>query len=113
MAVFHPTSPLHDGALVIQRHRVAAAQVFLPLSMSKDIARYFGTRHRAALGLSEETDALVLVVSEERGTVSLVMGGALTPVADTNELRERLQEIFAPEEASAETSQSRLALRNR
>ena len=113
MAVFHPTSPLHDGALVLQRHRVAAAQVFLPLSMSKDIARYFGTRHRAALGLSEETDALVLVVSEERGRCPWCMGGALTPVADTNELRERLQEIFAPEEASAATSQSRLALRNR
>ena len=113
VAIFHPTSPLHDGAVVIQRHRVSAAQVFLPLSMSKDIARYFGTRHRAALGLSEETDAVVLVVSEERGTVSLVLGGALTPVADTNELRERLQEIFAPETPEAGSVKSRLIMRNR
>ena len=113
VAIFHPTSPLHDGAVVVQRHRVAAAQVFLPLSMSKDIARYFGTRHRAALGLSEETDAVVIVVSEERGTVSLVLGGALTPVADTNELRERLQEIFAPADTETQGVRSRLAMRNR
>jgi diadenylate cyclase len=112
-AIFHPTSPLHDGAVVVQHHRIASAQVFLPLSMSKDIARYFGTRHRAALGLSEETDAVVLVISEERGTVSIVLGGALTPVADTNELRERLQEIFAPEEPLNEGIRSRLAMRNR
>ena len=112
-AIFHPTSPLHDGAVVVQHHRIAAAQVFLPLSMSKDIARYFGTRHRAALGLSEEKDAVILVVSEERGTVSIVLGGALTPVADTNELRERLQEIFAPEEPETEGLRSRFAMRNR
>ena len=113
MAIFHPTSPLHDGALVIQRHRIAAAQIFLPLSMSKDIARYFGTRHRAALGLSEETDAVILVVSEERGTVSLVLGGALTPVADTNELRERLQEIFDPAPANTQGPKNRFAMRGR
>jgi diadenylate cyclase len=113
MAIFHPTSPLHDGAVVVQHHRIASSQVFLPLSMSKDIARYFGTRHRAALGLSEETDAVILVVSEERGTVSLVLGGALTPVADTNELRERLQEIFAPEESETDGLRSRFAMRNR
>ncbi|MEE2751748.1 MAG: diadenylate cyclase CdaA [Myxococcota bacterium] len=94
LALFHPTSPLHDGAVLVQSGLVTAAKVFLPLSLSKDIARYFGTRHRAALGLSEETDAVVIVVSEERGTVSLVLGGALTPVQDTNELRQRLQEIF-------------------
>ena len=99
LALFHPTSPLHDGAVTLQSGMATAAKVFLPLSLSKDIARYFGTRHRAALGLSEETDAVVIVVSEERGTVSLVVGGALTPVQDTNELRQRLQEIFQPVEA--------------
>ncbi|MCB9759328.1 MAG: TIGR00159 family protein [Alphaproteobacteria bacterium] len=102
MSIFHPTSPLHDGAVVVKDGRIAAAKAFLPLSLSKDIARYFGTRHRAALGLSEDTDAVVVVVSEERGAVSLVLGGALTPVEDTNELRQRLQEIFQPEEAEAE-----------
>ncbi|HJN75346.1 MAG TPA: diadenylate cyclase CdaA [Myxococcota bacterium] len=98
MAIFHPTSPLHDGAVVVQDGRLAAAKCMLPLSLTKDIARYFGTRHRAALGLSEETDALVVVVSEERGAVSLVMAGALTPVADANALRQHLQEILAPRE---------------
>lgn len=96
MTLFHPTSPLHDGAVVIRKGRVAAAKVFLPLSLSKDIARYFGTRHRAALGLTEETDAVVLVVSEERGSVSLVQAGALTLLSDTNDLRQRLQEILNP-----------------
>jgi len=98
MALFHPTSPLHDGAVVVQEGRLSAAKCMLPLSLTKDIARYFGTRHRAALGLSEETDALVVVVSEERGAVSLVMAGALTPVADPNALRQHLQEILAPRE---------------
>jgi diadenylate cyclase len=95
LSIFHPTSPLHDGAVVLQAGRLAAAKVFLPLSLSKDVSRFFGTRHRAALGLTEETDAVVLIVSEERGTVSLAMSGALTPVGDINELRQRLQEIFA------------------
>lgn len=97
LSIFHPTSPLHDGAAVLQKGRLAAAKVFLPLSLSRDIARYFGTRHRAALGLSEETDAAIIVVSEERGTVSLVMAGALTPVADTHQLRECLQQVFGEE----------------
>ncbi len=99
LSIFHPTSPLHDGAVVVQSGRLSAAKVFLPLSLSKDVSRFFGTRHRAALGLTEETDAVVLIVSEERGTVSLAMSGALTPVGDINELRQRLQEIFATAEA--------------
>ncbi len=103
MSLFHPTSPLHDGAVVIQKGRLAASKVFLPLSLAKDMARYFGTRHRAALGLSEETDAVMVTVSEERGAVSLVYGGAITQVADTNELRELLQEILQPRQDQAET----------
>jgi len=99
MAIFHPTSPLHDGAVILQKGRLSSAATFLPLSLSKDIARYYGTRHRAALGLSEETDAVIVTVSEERGAVSVVLGGALTPVADQDELRERLQEIFQPDRA--------------
>ena len=96
MSLFHPSSPLHDGAVVLQKGRLSAAKVFLPLSLAKDMSRFFGTRHRAALGLSEETDAVVVTVSEERGAVSLVLGGAITQVADTNELRELLQEILSP-----------------
>lgn len=94
LAIFHPTSPLHDGAVVIQEGRLAAAQVFLPLSLSKNISRFYGTRHRAAIGLTEETDAMVIIVSEERGTVSLVMNGRIEPTSDANELRQRLQEVF-------------------
>jgi diadenylate cyclase len=101
MSIFHPTSPLHDGAVVVKSGRLAAAKVVLPLSLSKDVSRFFGTRHRAALGLTEETDAVVLVVSEERGIVSLAMSGALTPMADVNELRQRLQEVFSAKGADA------------
>ncbi len=95
LAVFHPTSPMHDGAVVVQNDRVAAAKVFLPLSSSKDVSRFYGTRHRAAIGLTEETDALVVIVSEERGTVALVSGGEVQPVADQNEMRERLLDAVA------------------
>lgn len=90
LAVFHPTSPLHDGAVVIAHGQVSAAKVFLPLALSREVSRAYGTRHRAALGLTEDTDALVIVVSEERGSVALVVGGEMFPVADQNELRDRL-----------------------
>lgn len=96
LSIFHPTSPLHDGAVVLQDGRLAAAQVFLPLSLSKKVSRVYGTRHRAAIGLTESTDAVVIIVSEERGTVSLVMRGTITPMSDANELRQKLQEIFQP-----------------
>ncbi len=93
-SIFHPTSPLHDGAIVVQKGRLTAAQVFFPLSLSKDVSRFFGTRHRAAIGLTEETDAIAIIVSEERGTVSIVTDGKITPTANANELRQQLQEIF-------------------
>ncbi|MEZ4241680.1 MAG: diadenylate cyclase CdaA [Myxococcota bacterium] len=90
--MFHPSSPLHDGAVVIANGRIVAAGVFLPISLSKELSRAWGTRHRAAIGLSEETDGLCVVVSEERGTVTLVSRGEITPIADTNDLRQRLVE---------------------
>jgi DNA integrity scanning protein DisA with diadenylate cyclase activity len=77
---------------VISHGRIVAAGVFLPISLSKEVARTWGTRHLAAIGLSEETDALCLVVSEERGTVALVSRGEITPVADPNDLRRLLVE---------------------
>jgi diadenylate cyclase len=109
-AVFHPTSPLHDGAVVIRDGRLAAAQVFLPLSLSKEVSRFYGTRHRAALGLTEETDAIVLIVSEERGSVSVVQDGQITPTSDANELRERLQSIFATHEPTEARPEEELTL---
>ena len=101
-AIFHPTSPLHDGAVVVQKNRISAAQAFFPLSLSKEIARFFGTRHRAAIGLTEETDAVAIIVSEERGTVSLVVNGRIIPTANANELREQIQEIFQTAPAARE-----------
>ena len=106
-SIFHPSSPLHDGAVVISHERVVAASVFLPISLSKEVKRSWGTRHRAAIGLSEETDGLCLVVSEERGTVAIVKGGEVTPVADANDLRQRLVEKLGEEdqrEASSEAA---------
>ncbi len=93
--IFHPTSPLHDGAVVVAKGRVAAAGVFLPIALSPEHGRQFGTRHRAAIGLTEVSDAVCVVVSEERGTVSIAVAGALVPVADANHLRARLTEALA------------------
>lgn len=91
-AIFHPTSPIHDGAVVISEGRLAAAGVFFPIVVNPDVSKAFGTRHRAAMRVTDETDAICLVVSEERGTVAIVEGGQIVPVADAIELRERLQE---------------------
>lgn len=91
-AIFHPTSPIHDGAVVIRAGRLASAGVFFPIIVSPDVSKAFGTRHRAAMRVTDETDAICLVVSEERGTVAIVEGGQIVPIADAKELRERLQE---------------------
>lgn len=96
LSIFHPTSPMHDGAVLVREGTVLGAKVFLPLSLARELSRFYGTRHRAAIGLTEETDAVVLIVSEERGTVGLVIAGELQPVADANELREKLLESFRP-----------------
>lgn len=105
-SIFHPSSPLHDGAVVISGNRIVAAGVFLPITLSKDIARAWGTRHRAAIGLTEVTDGLCLVVSEERGTVALVRRGEIVPVADANDLRQRLVEHMGAEDPAAGRSQA-------
>jgi len=93
-SVFIPHSPMHDGALVIQKGRVAAARCFLPLSVDPNLSQAFGTRHRAAVGLTEETDAVVIVISEERGKISLVVGGKVTQDLDGPQLRSSLQRLF-------------------
>lgn len=94
LSIFHPTSPIHDGAIIIQAGRVAAAGCFLPLTMSTAVNKSLGTRHRAAIGLTEETDAVVVVVSEETGTISLVAGGTLNRDLDAVSLRRALTRIF-------------------
>ncbi len=93
-SIFLPYSPIHDGAVIIQRGKITRAGCLLPLSHNPDIAKSFGTRHRAALGLSELSDALVLVVSEETGKVSAVHDGRITYDIDTAELKRLIKKAL-------------------
>lgn len=77
LAIFQPSGAMHDGAVIVQGDRIAAAACFLPLTMSPALSRQLGTRHRAAIGITEETDALALIVSEETGRISLASGGEI------------------------------------
>lgn len=105
VTVFRPSSPMHDGAVVIQQDRVAAAACFLPLTVNPRVSKDLGTRHRAAIGLSEETDAIALVVSEETGQLSLVLNGQIEHGLDIDQLRYRLEALMLnrkPAEVSAD-----------
>ncbi|HSD28503.1 MAG TPA: diadenylate cyclase CdaA [Vicinamibacteria bacterium] len=90
VSIFHPATPLHDGAVVIQGNRVAAAACFLPLTVNPELSRTLGSRHRAAIGLSEDTDAVAIVVSEETGGISLVEGGRIRRGLDGPALKQAL-----------------------
>lgn len=90
MNVFTPDAPLHDGAVIIHEDRIAAAACFLPLSPNPQLSKEFGSRHRAALGITEETDAVAVVVSEETGSVSIAFGGELIRDLDSRTLRNLL-----------------------
>ncbi len=96
LSIFNPRSPLHDGAVIIQNDVLIAAKCQLPLSENPRLDASLGMRHRAALGLSEQTDALVLVVSEESGTISLAENGILTRDLTEEGIRQRLLEAFSP-----------------
>ena len=93
VSIFVPASPIHDGALIIRKGRVLAAGCFLPLTTNPNVSKTFGTRHRAAIGLTEETDAVVIAVSEETGSISLVADGRLTRDLDAGSLRGTLQKL--------------------
>ncbi len=97
-SIFHTDLPLHDGAVIIQGDRIAAASCFLPLTTNPRLSRELGSRHRAAIGISEETDALALIVSEETGTISIAMDGQLTRRLDAATLRRRLREALVEDE---------------
>jgi diadenylate cyclase len=90
VTIFNPATPLHDGAVVIQDERIAAASVFLPLTKNPEVSRELGTRHRAAIGITEGTDAIAIVVSEETGLITYVEGGNVRRNLDTNTLRKLL-----------------------
>jgi diadenylate cyclase len=94
VSIFQPTSPLHDGAVIVQTDRVAAAACFLPLTVNPRLGRELGSRHRAALGVTEENDAVAIVVSEETGVISLVMAGGIERELDTDQLRARLSQLL-------------------
>jgi len=94
LSIFHPTSPIHDGAVIINGNRVAAAGCFLPITLSSDLNKSLGTRHRAGIGLTEETDAVAIIVSEETGIISVGLGGKIEEKIDMGTLRDMLTDIF-------------------
>ncbi|MGC2325041.1 MAG: diadenylate cyclase CdaA [Terriglobales bacterium] len=91
--IFRPSAPLHDGAAIVQKDRVAAAACFLPLSMNPLISTQLGTRHRAGIGITEETDAVAVIVSEETGAISLAVAGQIERELTADQLRERLSDL--------------------
>lgn len=95
--IFHPGTPMHDGGVVIQGEQVAAAMCLFPLTSREDSPRSYGTRHRAAIGLSELTDAVVVVVSEETGAISLALEGQLISNLSAEALKERMLALLQPE----------------
>ena len=93
-SIFLPLSPIHDGALIIHKGRIIAAGCFLPLTTNPHVSKTLGTRHRAAIGLTEETDAIVIVISEEEGAISMVREGRITRDVDAGTLRTTLQRLL-------------------
>ena len=110
MSIFQKESPLHDGALLIKNGRVTLVSGYLPLSPTEGLPKQWGTRHRAAMGLSERCDALVVVVSEERGEVSLVTSGQATHVKEPDELVQLLSTKIHPDTTQATSSWDRMRL---
>jgi diadenylate cyclase len=113
VTIFNPATPLHDGAVVVRRHRVAAAACFLPLTLNPMLSKDLGTRHRAAIGITEDTDAVAVVVSEETGLISFVQGGQIRRGLDATKLRAQIfdamkapaREAAREAEAEAETNE--------
>lgn len=92
--IFHKDTPLHDGAVIIEGNRILAASCYLPLSSSKNLKKTLGARHRAALGMSEESDAVILVTSEESGKISVMLNGDFAPGVRPGELKSLLSELL-------------------
>ncbi len=104
VTIFRPGTPLHDGAVIVQGDRIAAAACFLPLTVTTSVSKDFGTRHRAAIGLTEETDAVAIIVSEETGRISLALEGRIDSGLTDTVLRTRLRELLVgrtPRQADA------------
>lgn len=106
VTIFQPGSPLHDGAVILQETRAAAAACFLPLTVNPKVGRELGTRHRAAIGVTEESDAVAVVVSEETGQISLAFEGEIERGLGPEELRRRLQDLVSPRRVSPRASEN-------
>lgn len=102
LSIFQPSTPMHDGAILIRGGKIAYAGCFLPLSKNPALDKNLGTRHRAAIGLTEETDALVLVVSEETKSISIVSGGHMQPHVQLADVRKALYEAYGLKYKAAE-----------
>ena len=96
MNIFTRRSPMHDGAVIIAEERIKAASAYLPLTMNPSLSRNYGTRHRAAIGITEESDALAIVVSEERGVISLAESGKIREDLDAKGLQRALRRALLP-----------------
>ena len=94
VSIFRPESPLHDGASIVQKDRIAAAACFLPLSLNPLLSTQLGTRHRAAIGVTEESDAICAVVSEQTGAIAVMSGGTVELNLTPEQLRERLRTLL-------------------
>lgn len=110
VSIFQATSPLHDGAVILQGDRIAAAACFLPLTVNPRLGRDLGSRHRAAIGITEENDAIALVVSEETGAISLVADGDITRFLTPDDLRTRLRALVRKRAADTLTATTELSL---
>ncbi len=110
VSIFQPTSPLHDGAVIVQGERAAAAACFLPLTINPRLSRELGSRHRAAIGVTEENDAVAIVVSEETGRISMVEDGALEYDIDGERLRTRLRSVVTLRRAVGKQRQAGYSL---
>lgn len=104
--IFYPKTPLHDGGVMIRRDRLVTAAAIFPLTQAEGLQRTLGLRHRAALGLSEETDAVVVVLSEETGTISVAHGGELMRPLSVDQLRARLTEVLQRDQGAIREGKS-------
>lgn len=107
VAIFNPAAPLHDGAIIVRRDRIAAASCFLPLSLNPQLSKDLGTRHRAALGITEDSDAVVIVVSEETGLISFVLGGRIKRALDATRLRAAIYQAIEGRDAARRSESER------
>ncbi|MBA3271733.1 MAG: TIGR00159 family protein [Acidobacteria bacterium] len=106
VSIFQPTSPLHDGAVIVQNDRVAAAACFLPLTVNPRLSRELGSRHRAAIGITEENDAVAIVVSEETGVISLILNGEIERALEGDRLRTLLANLLTKRRAPVRARQT-------